>query len=169
MKWLRLLPTPRPERVGLLLETLPPSGDFEAWPMDWVRRHSVRGGWVQLTDQVLARRPDDPSWFTPAGEPVEQVSGHVLSAEGVDADGRLWRLRWMDGRPTVCRLTEDASGMRALRFERRYISSWSPDRSPLPMTVREYWTEQPQPSLQCPGGSGLRWAPYVACFAAWGA
>jgi len=151
-----------PHEVRLKVERLDPSGAPDSWAIDWVRRHAIGGGWVQLAGQVLARRAEDIGWVDRRDQQGE-LKGMVLSAEGIDGDGRCWRLRRLGEGLAVWRATEGA-GEPALRFDRSY-------RTTAPfggaMTGVEYWVRRARPELRIDGGSGEAWVPYFACFAGW--
>lgn len=147
-----------PSEGTLTIEVTAPEGD----PIEWVRVHAVGGGWVQLTDRILARRGDDVGWRDAQGRDAE-LSGFVESAEGIDGDGCSWRLRWVGEEIRVWRILAHGDEA-ALVFDRVYVSTWSGAER---LSVREYWTRQVQPGLEAPGSTGTAWAPRVACFSGW--
>lgn len=160
--WAALLPDP-PSEVQIRIEVLQPQGDPEAWALEFVRRHTEGGGWVQLTDRVLARSADDIGWSDARGRPAE-LDGFVESAEGIDRDGHSWRLRWSGGDVRAWRVLE-GEGEPCLAFTRTYASTWG--RAAPRICVREYWAIKSEPNLEASGGQGACWQPHIATFRGW--
>lgn len=151
-----------PTSVRVQVERIEADGSPDDWAQNWVSGQCEQG-WAQLADRVVARAAG-ADWVTTDGT-ASALDGLVLTAEGIDAQGRSWRLRRIGGRPVVWRLTE-GEGKPAFRFHRFFVTTV--EAVALKMQVHEYWALQSRDELHIEAAPGEAWMPYYACFAGWG-